>query len=117
MSVLRALFVAILAASIATPPLAAAEAHGGVARAAAHAEHSEHAAAPDCCPPGQHCHKANSDDCARDVVCALKCLSLSAVVLPTWDAAIPRSTSRTANLLSEDAAYRVIHPPLPPPRI
>jgi hypothetical protein len=112
MRVFRALFIAILAASLAIPPLAMAQAHGSMA-----AGHSEHAAgaAPDCCPQTQNCDKSKKSDC--DTQCALKCLSLSAAVLPQWDSVPLLANSGTVTFVSQGAVHRSINPLLPPPRL
>jgi hypothetical protein len=110
MKALRALFITILALSIALPPVAAAEA--SVSPSGPH----EIGASSDCCPPGQRCNKQKGD-CGQDAQCALKCASLAADVLAPSNAATHFSHNPSNRVVAERVTLRVVGPPPPPPRI
>jgi hypothetical protein len=110
MSVFRALVIAILAAALAMPPLAAAEAHASAAR-----QHSEHSISLDCCPQGQHCDKSNKGDCGQDAQCAQKCADLATAVLAP-SAATPFADNQSNGFYAERVALRAAGPSPPPPR-
>jgi hypothetical protein len=111
MAVLKALFLAVIVASLALPPVAAAKMGAAGSDAPAAAPHSK------CCPPGQDCDKPAKGDCGQDSVCALKCASVSPALATPASITPKLSSFARVSLLAGSIAARTINPPLPPPRI
>jgi hypothetical protein len=111
MAVLRALFVAIVAASLAMPPVAAADLGAGSSHEHAAATHAE------CCAPGQQCDKPAKGECGHDAACLLKCASASAAVTAPPTVTFKRLALSRSGLLAETVTGLSTNPPLPPPRV
>jgi putative hemolysin len=110
MRLVRAILIALMAFSVAMPPMAMAKAHvpssDGVLAAAQ----------SDCCPQGQHCDKQAKDDCAKFAECMLKCSGLSALPLLPGGVAFSPSASPEMPPTTGLAPARPSTPPSPPPR-
>ena len=112
MTLVRTIFVAVMALSVAALPVA-----GGMARAGMSHEMTLAAGQADCCPEGKPCEKKKTDDCGSMAGCALKCFNYSAAVTA------PHAVQLTFSIL-EKSAFIVPgvpspsdNPPLPPPRV
>ena len=111
MAVLKAFFLALVVASLALPPVAAAKMHGQSSHEQSAAAHSE------CCPPGQGCDKQDEGDCGHDAACALKCASVSSALAPPASVSPKLSTLARTSVLADSLTARSTTPPLPPPRV
>jgi hypothetical protein len=111
MRLMRAILIALMALSVAMPPMAIAKADmpspDGVLAAAQ----------SDCCPKMNHCNKQVQGDCAKLAGCALKCASPAAVNLTSSGIAFRPSPAHEAPLVSDNASSRSLIPPSPPPRV
>jgi hypothetical protein len=111
MSVVRAILLALIALSLALPPVAGAKAF-------AYSPHgSSVAAQPDCCEKMEHCDKQAKGDCADFAGCALKCSNATAVVLMPSAILLRSSPALKLTLTPDTASSRSLIPPAPPPRV
>jgi len=111
MRLVRAILIALMALSVAMPPMAMAKAHVPSPDGVLAATQS------DCCPKMNHCDKQVQGDCAKLAGCALKCASPSALNLTPSGIALRPSPGHEATLVSDNANSRSPNPPSPPPRV
>jgi hypothetical protein len=110
MSIVRAILIALIAMSLAMPPLAGANAYG-------HSPDGVSAAAQSgCCENMDHCDK-QTKDCADLAGCALKCSSLSAVASIPSGIMLRLSSAHKAIFGGDKSSSRSTIPPSPPPRV
>ena len=110
MGTVRAIFVAILAFSVAMLPVA-----GAMARVNSH-DLVVTASQADCCAKSMPCEK-NTDGCGSAADCALKCLNFSAVASAPIDIALAASPLGKSALAIQGVLSPSENPPLPPPRV
>src|SRR3990172_8169311 len=104
MSIVRAIFAAFIALSLALPPVAVAKAH------VPSPDGLSVAAQSDCCAKMDHCDKQAKGDCADFAGCTLKCSSFSAVA-PTPSEIVRRpSPAHKATLGTDNASSRSLNP-------
>jgi hypothetical protein len=108
MKAFRAIFVALIALSVAAVPAA-----GGIALAAMSHDMTD---AGDCCHEGQPCKK-KTDDCGSMAGCALKCFNYSAVVMAPHAVQLTFSSVVKSAFIVPGVPSPSDNPPLPPPRV
>ena len=110
MSFVRAIFVAVVALSVAALPVAS-----GMARAAMTHDASLAAPQTECCPQHEPCEK-KTNDCGSVAGCALKCFNYSGTVTAPSVVALTASALEISALIVPGVPSRWDNPPLPPPR-
>ena len=111
MTLVRTIFVAVVALSVAALPVAS-----GMARAAMTLNASIAAPKTECCPHHQPCEK-KTNDCGSVAGCAQKCFNHTGIIVsgavskPNAEA-VARPALPSLGLNSNPTA-----PPLPPPRV
>lgn len=110
MHTLRAMFVALVAASVAMSPVAGSMAYASSVGTTLIADHS------DCCQEGKSCDQQMPNGCGKIAGCALQCFNFSGTILsgvianPLGEVLVEPALS-SLSLPSHPTA-----PPLPPPR-
>jgi hypothetical protein len=111
MTPVRALFVAVVALSVAALPVAS-----GMARAAMTHDASLAAPQTDCCPHHEPCEK-KTNDCGSVAGCALKCFNLTGIIVSGAVSKPNAEALARPALLSLGLNSNPTAPPLPPPRV
>ena len=107
----RAIFVALIALSVAALPVAS-----GMARAAMTHQMTLVTGLIDCCHEGKPCQK-KTDDCGSMAGCALKCFNYSAAVTAPHAVQLTFSSLEKAAFIVPGIPSPSDNPPLPPPRV
>jgi hypothetical protein len=110
MHTLRAIFVALVAASVAMLPVAGSMAHAASVGTTFIADHS------DCCQEGKSCEQPMPNGCGKIAGCALKCFNFSGTILSGVIANPIAEASVEPALAGLNPPSRPTAPPLPPPR-
>src|SRR6188474_2701110 len=110
MTLVRTIFVALVALSVAALPVA-----GGMARAAISHEMTL-VGQGDCCHDGKPCEK-KTDDCGSMAGCALKCFNYSAAVTAPDAVQLTFSALEKSAFIVRGVPSPSDNPPLPPPRV
>lgn len=111
MTLVRTIFVAVMAFSVAALPVA-----GGMARAAMSHEMTLAAGDGDCCHEGKPCEK-KTDDCGSMAGCALKCFNYSPAVTAPHAVQLTFSSLEKSAFIVPSVPSPSDNPPLPPPRV
>ena len=107
----RAILAGLIALSLATLPVAAAEMRG--AMAAGMSSHAE--AHADCCSDAEPCEKQKG--CDHSGACAVKCSLIPAAIVTGTDLTGPAPRPVRSVPIAGHFRSALEHPPLPPPRI
>ena len=110
MTLVRTIFVAVVALSVAALPITS-----GMARAAMTHEASLGAPQTECCPHHEPCEK-KTNDCGSAAGCAAKCFNFSGTVATPFVVAVNRSALEKTALIVPGLRSSMDNPPLPPPR-
>jgi len=111
MVLVRTIFVAVVALSVAALPVA-----GGMARAAMSHDMTLAAGDGGCCHEGQPCKK-KSDDCGSMAGCALKCFNYAPAVAALDAVQLTFSSLLKSAFIVPGVPSPSDNPPLPPPRV
>lgn len=109
---LRAIFVGLIAFSLAALPVGAAE-----MRASMVGEVSIAANHDDCCAETEPCEKHTKNECDQSGACAVKCSVVPATTVAGMDLVLPALTSEKEAPAIANLSSALEHPPLPPPRV